>query len=73
VPAGALAALGVRLVTRQLDLYRHSPQALAASYRQAAETARRDPHFSPEDGEKRARHYLAEAERYERSNISDER
>jgi len=52
----------------QLDLYRHSPAALAASYRQAAETARRDPHFSPSEGERRAAWYLAEAERYERSH-----
>lgn len=55
----------MRSDTTQLDLYRHSDAALAASYRLAAETARRDPNFTTEEGERRARHYEAEARKYE--------
>ena len=44
----------------------HSPSALARAYRVAAETARMDPFWTPEDGERRARQYLAEAEKLER-------
>lgn len=50
----------------QLDLYRHSAPALAAAYREAAETARKNPYETPEKSERRAQHYLAEAERIEK-------
>ncbi len=48
---------------RQLDLYRHSPDARAEAYRAAAETARRNPFETPEAAEQRARFYEAEAAR----------
>jgi hypothetical protein len=43
----------------------HSPSALARAYRVAAETARRDPYWSPSDGEVRAKQYEQEAVRIE--------
>ena len=46
----------------QLDLYRHSAPALARAYREAAETARKNPYETPEKSERRAKHYEAEAE-----------
>ena len=55
----------MRSDNNQMDVFRHSDAALAAAYRCAAETARRDPHFSPEEGERRARAYEAEARKYE--------
>lgn len=51
---------------RQLDVFRHSDPAMARAYREAAETARRDPYWTPEQGEARARYYEAEAERIEK-------
>lgn len=45
----------------------HSPTAKAAALRVAAETARRDPYWTPEQGEQRAREYEREAERLERA------
>ena len=52
---------------QQLDLIRHSDAAIAAAYRQAAETARVDPFWTDDQREARARHYLAEASRIEES------
>lgn len=45
----------------QLDLYRHSPRFLAAAFREAARTERRNPYYAPDEAEKRARHYEAKA------------
>lgn len=50
---------------QQLDILRHSDAGLAQAYRQAADTARRDPHYTPDEGERRAAYYLQQAERYE--------
>lgn len=59
----------MRSDTTQLDLYRHSDEAMARAYRIAAETARRDPNFTPDEGERRARAYESQAQQYEsRSN-----
>jgi hypothetical protein len=44
----------------------HSPSALARAYRVAAETARKNPWWTPEDGERRAQQYEQEAEKLER-------
>lgn len=48
----------------QLDVFRHSDAGMAQAYRQAAEAARRNPWETPEDAEKRARHYEAQAQSY---------
>lgn len=56
----------LRTINPQTDLFHHAGAPLADAYRAAAETARRDPHFSPDEGEARARAYEAEAERIER-------
>ena len=56
------------MVTQQLDLYRHTHPFLAAAYREAAETERFNPYFPPDERERRAAEYLAEAERLERAN-----
>lgn len=45
---------------------KHSPSAQARAHRIAAETARRDPYFTPQQGEERAAYYEREAERLER-------
>lgn len=55
----------VRTVTKQLDVFRNSPAATARAYRECAETARRDPHWTPEQGEARARYYEQQAEKLE--------
>jgi hypothetical protein len=55
----------MRTEGRQPDLIRNSPPALAKAFRLAADTARCDPHFTPEAAEARARYYLSEAERLE--------
>lgn len=52
----------------QLDLYRDSPQRLAAAYRVAADSALINPLEPKSDRERRAAHYLAEAERLERTH-----
>jgi hypothetical protein len=44
---------------------RHGPEKMAESFRIAAETARRDPFWSPEEGERRARAYEAQAREWE--------
>lgn len=49
----------------QPDLFRNSPGALAKAYRVAADTARVDPHWTPQEGERRAREYENEAARLE--------
>lgn len=51
--------------TDQPNLFQHSDAAKIAAHRQAAETVRYDPHFTPEQGEERAAYYLAEAARIE--------
>lgn len=51
----------------QLDLIRHSDAALAAAYREAARTARLNPHEPEHKAEQRARYYEQEAERLERA------
>ena len=51
----------------QPDLIRNSPPELAKAYRLAAETERRNPHFTPDAAEARARYYEREAERLERA------
>lgn len=48
-----------------LDLFTHSPQALAKAYRIAADVAQANPFEDPDARQARARHYLAEAERLE--------
>jgi hypothetical protein len=50
----------------QTDWLRDSPAAQAAALRVMAQTARIDPHWTPEQGESRARYYETEAERLER-------
>lgn len=44
---------------------KHSPSAQARAHRIAAEAARRNPWFTPEQGEERAAYYEREAERLE--------
>ena len=51
----------------QLDVFRDSPQAQAAAYREAALTARVDPYWTEEQRAARERYYLAEAERLEQA------
>lgn len=51
----------------QRDLFRDSPRAMAHAFRVAAESARTNPYESPDDAERRAQHYLAEAQRLEQS------
>lgn len=51
--------------TEQTELFRHSAPFLAKAYREAAAAARIDPHWSPDDGERRAQHYEAEAVKLE--------
>lgn len=48
-----------------LQGFRHGPDKMADSFRLAAETARRDPFWSPDDGEKRAQAYEAQAREWE--------
>lgn len=50
---------------RQPDLIRNSPPELAKAYRVAADTERRNPYFTPDEGERRARHYEAKAQALE--------
>lgn len=49
----------------QLDVFRDSPQAIAAAYREAALTARVDPFWTEEQREHRVRYYTEQAERLE--------
>lgn len=51
----------------QLDVFRHSPAALAAAYREAARTARLNPFEPEEKAARRAEHYEQEAEKLERN------
>lgn len=51
--------------TTQRDLFRHSPQAMARAFRVAAESARTNPFETPEQGERRARYYEAQAQQLE--------
>lgn len=54
-------------MSAQLDLYRHSPHAMAKAYREAADTVRhRDPYWTPDEAETRAKFYEQEAARLER-------
>lgn len=57
-------ALGGRM-SQQLDIFRDDRATKAREFRIAAETARRDPNWTPEQGERRARYYEAEAEKLE--------
>lgn len=50
-----------------LDLFHHSPKALAQAHRIAADTARRNPYETPEQAERRAQHHEAEANRLEQA------
>lgn len=50
---------------KQLDLIRHSDEALIRANKLAAETARVDPFYTYEERERRANHYLAEAAKLE--------
>lgn len=52
-------------LSRQLDLVRNSDPEIARAYRVAADTARFDPFWSPEERAKRAAFYEAEAAKYE--------
>lgn len=52
-------------MSAQLDVFRDSPQAQAAAYREAALTARVDPYWTEEQREARSAFYLAEALRLE--------
>jgi len=52
-------------VRSQLDIFSHSPAALAAAARVAAATAAVDPYWSPREQRERQAYYLAEAERLE--------
>lgn len=52
-------------MSAQLDVFRDSPQAQAAAYREAALTARVDPYWTEEQRAAREAFYLAEAERLE--------
>lgn len=54
----------MRSDNNQLDLYRHGDAGLAQAFREAAETARRNPFETPDQCELRARHYEQEADRY---------
>lgn len=54
----------------QLDVFRDSPQAQAAAYREAALTARVDPYWTEEQRAARERYYLAEAARIENGGMS---
>jgi len=51
----------------QRDLLHESPPAMAAAHRIAAESARRNPFETPDDGERRAQYHEREAERIELS------
>ena len=53
-------------MTQQLDVFRHSPPAMVAAYRQAAERALVNPFESPESCRRRYEHYTAEADRIEK-------
>jgi hypothetical protein len=48
-----------------LQGFRVGPAKMAESYRIAAETARCDPFYSPDEGERRARYYEAQAREWE--------
>ena len=49
----------------QRDLIRENDSALAKAYREAAETALRNPFETPDAAQRRAETYLAIAQRYE--------
>lgn len=55
-------------LSEQLDLMRHSDEALAKANRIAAEAALSNPFFTPEQARQRHDYYMAEAARFERSN-----
>jgi hypothetical protein len=57
-------------MSAQLDVFRDSPQAQAAAYREAALTARVDPYWTEEQREARARYYQEQAERIENGGMS---
>lgn len=52
-------------LSAQPNLFQHSDQAKAQAFRLAAETARRDPHYTPDEGERRAQWYEAQAKQFE--------
>lgn len=51
----------------QPDLIRHCDRSMAAAFRAAADTARRNPFEPPDIAEQRAAYYEAQAEKYERT------
>ena len=51
----------------QLDLMRHSDEALARANREAAEAALVNPYFTPDLARQRAEYYRSEAAKYEAS------
>jgi hypothetical protein len=53
-------------MTNQPDLYRDDPQRVIQAWRDAADTARVDPQFTPAERIKRAAYYTQQAERLER-------
>lgn len=55
----------MRSDNNQPDLLRNADAELAKAYRTAAETARIDPFWTPEDASKRAAYYTSMAEQYE--------
>jgi hypothetical protein len=57
----------MKSATTQRDLFRDSPRAMAHHFRVAAETERRNPFFTPDQAESRAKFYEAEAQRLEQS------
>ncbi len=48
-----------------LDIFDHSPQAMARAFRYAADMAGVDPHFTPDEQKERRAYYLGEAEKLE--------
>lgn len=50
---------------RNLDIFDHSPQAMARAFRYAADMAGCDPHWTPAEQVERRAYYLAKAAEYE--------
>lgn len=55
----------MRSDSTQLDVFDHSPRELAKVHRIAADTERHNPYYPEAERERRAAHYLKEAERLE--------
>lgn len=60
-------------MSAQLDLYRHSPDRLAETYRQAAQTELMNPHYTLAERQRRHDYYAEIAAEFRRKSAQHRR